>query len=100
MKRRTQILSFCIILVLVVTSCSTEAIRNIAGPGGSDGPGQVTEVNPVDINKGGFDFMEKMQGHWVGNNLVINQEYPFFAWDYRPISASHTFGIHEGGSWG
>ena len=91
-------------VALALFSCSVDDVRNIAGTTdpidqGPD-PGQVTAVNPVDITADGFDFMEKMQGHWVGDNLVINQDYPFFAWDYRPISPSHTFGIHEGGSAG
>ncbi|OIQ18109.1 MAG: hypothetical protein BM557_07790 [Flavobacterium sp. MedPE-SWcel] len=104
MKRTIQFLSFSALLSLLIIGCSTDDVRNIAReteivPDGQI-PGQVTEVVPVDINVDGFDFMEKMQGHWVGNNLVINQEYPFFAWDYRAISPSHTFGIHEGGSAG
>lgn len=91
------------LLSILIISCSTDDIRNIAAPSGSTptpNPIGPTEVNPVDITADGFDFMEKMQGHWVGNNLVINQEYPWFAWDYRAISPSHTFGIHEGGSAG
>ncbi len=91
-------------LILCVGSCATEDLRNIAGGGAVDPtnpqPGEVTEVIPVDINTDGFDFLEKMQGHWVGDNLVIATEYPWFAWDYRAISSSHTFGIHEGGSAG
>ena len=101
MKKTMQILSFNTAVSLMLLGCSTEDIRNISGPGGVEveQPG-TTEVIPVDINSDGFDFMEKMQGHWVGNNLVINEEYPFFAWDYRAISPAHTFGIHEGGSAG
>ncbi len=87
---------------IVWVSCSTEEIRNIAGTNPTDptNPGTITEVNPVDITVDGFDFLEKMQGHWVGDNLVIATEYPWFGWDYRAISPSHTFGIHEGGSAG
>lgn len=103
MKKTIKILSFCTLLSILIISCSTDDIRNIAAPSGSTptpNPIGPTEVNPVDIIADGFDFMEKMQGHWVGNNLVINQEYPWFAWDYRAIAPSHTFGIHEGGSAG
>ncbi|MCT4629070.1 hypothetical protein [Winogradskyella sp.] len=103
MKKAIQFLSISVVLSLLIVACSTDDIRNIAGstdPVDPGVPGQVTEVNPVDITIDGFDFMEKMQGHWVGDNLVINQEYPFFAWDYRAISPSHIFGIHEGGSGG
>ncbi|MCT4665078.1 MAG: hypothetical protein N4A45_07585 [Flavobacteriales bacterium] len=58
------------------------------------------EVTPVDINKDGFEFLEKMQGHWVGKNKVVNLNYPWFGWDFRAISKSHLHGIHEGGSFG
>lgn len=92
-----------IAFALLIMSCSSDDIRNIAGTTDDpleEGPGQTTEVNPIDINQNGFDFMEKMQGHWVGTNFVINQDYPWFSWDYRAISPGHTFGIHEGGSAG
>lgn len=59
-----------------------------------------TEVNPVDINTDGFDFLEKMQGHWVGSNLVMTTDYTWFGWDFRAISPSHLHGIHEGGTQG
>ncbi|MGH1388048.1 hypothetical protein [Kordia sp.] len=103
MNTTIKILSFCAFLSILMISCSTDDIRNIAAPSGSTptpNPTVPTAVIPVDITTDGFDFMEKMQGHWVGDNLVINQEYPWFAWDYRAISPSHTFGIHEGGSMG
>lgn len=102
MNKTIQILSFCTLLSILILSCTTDDIRNIAGPNETTNPNPLgpTAVNPVDITTDGFDFMEKMQGHWVGTNLVTNQEYPFFAWDYRAISSSHTFGIHEGGSAG
>lgn len=57
-------------------------------------------VNPSDINDKGFDFLDKMQGHWVGMNRVIVTDYPWFGWDFRAISSSHIFGIHEGGTLG
>lgn len=89
---------------ILFSSCSTDDLRNLGGEtssGPNTGtPGQVTEVNPVNINIDGFDFMEKMQGQFVGTNLVINQDYPYFSWDYRAISPSHTVGFFEGGSQG
>lgn len=73
-----------------------EEPRNIAlDPNAPSG-----EVIPFDINQDGFDLLENMQGHWVGTNKVISTEYDWFAFDYRPISPSHIFGIHEGGSLG
>ncbi|PCE64793.1 hypothetical protein [Sediminicola luteus] len=92
---------FLVIFLITLTSCSTDDIRNIAGSSEpKPQPGQPTAVEPVDINSKGFELMQKMQGHWVGRNLVIATDYTWFGWDYRPISASHTFGIHEGGSAG
>ena len=91
--------------IAVNTSCEDD-IRNIAGesaintiPDGTTNP-YSSEVNPVDINIDGFDFLDKMKGHWVGNNLVISDIFEWFAWDYRPISESHIHGIFEGGSMG
>lgn len=105
MKKVFQNICLLSLVTLLIVACETDDIRNIADTSGNiptdpTNPGQTTEVNPVDITAEGYDFMEKMQGHFVGNNLVINQEYPFFAWDYRAISPAHTFGIHEGGSAG
>jgi hypothetical protein len=57
-------------------------------------------IKPWDINNSGFEFLEKIQGHWVGKNRVIADDYDWFAWDYRPISSSHVHGMFEGGSMG
>jgi len=59
-----------------------------------------SEVLPVDINVEGFDFLEQMQGHWVGMNRVIATDYDWFTFDYRAISPSHIHGIYEGGTVG
>ena len=89
-------------LCLAVFSCSTDDIRNIAGStGGTDpNPPLSTEVNPIDINIDGFDFLEKMQGHWTGTNRVIADDYDWFAFDYRANSPSSVHGIFDGGSMG
>lgn len=81
-------------------SCE-DGIRDITG-GNMNGPNptRVTEVIPTDITIDGFDFLEKMQGHWTGINRVIATDYPWFAFDYRAISSSHIHGIHEGGTQG
>lgn len=63
-------------------------------------PTATTVITPTDINIKGFDFLEKMQGHWVGKNRVIADNYNWFAFDYRAISPSHVHGIFEGGSMG
>ncbi len=79
-------------------SCE-EGIRDITGGASSDNsPSPNTAVIPSDINIDGFDFLDKMQGHWVGRNLVIADDYPWFAFDYRAISPSHIHGIHENGT--
>lgn len=98
MKKRHFLLRTLFVLFLI--GCE-DNVRDITGGTNPTPPtNPVTEVNPVDITIDGFDFLEKMQGHWVGTNKVIADEYPWFAWDYRAISKSHIHGIHEGGSLG
>lgn len=101
--KKLQTIFLGIFCSLFLMSCE-DGVRDITGGSGTTptNPGTpgVTEVNPVDINQDGFDFMGKMQGHWVGNNRVIADDYAWFAWDYRAISPSHTHGIHEGGTLG
>ncbi|MDC1162328.1 hypothetical protein OAT18_02680 [Tenacibaculum sp.] len=99
MKKQFIILG--LLLSFSLTSCE-DGIRDITGGTTRPNPQPIptTEVVPIDINIDGFDFLEKMQGHWVGTNRVIANDYPWFAWDYRAISKSHIHGIHEGGSLG
>lgn len=85
---------------ILLFRCEKE-VRNIAG--GGDGitptPNPIV-ITPVNINEKGFDFLEKMQGHWIGQNRVIADDYDWFAFDYRAISPSHIHGIFEGGTMG
>lgn len=60
----------------------------------------VVQVVPVDVNKEGFDLLENMSGHWIGQNKVLSWEFDWFAFDFRPISSSHVLGIYEGGTMG
>lgn len=83
-----------------IVSCSTDEIRNIAGENSGTNPTTPAEVNPVNINVDGFDLLEKLQGHWIGTNRVIADDYDWFAFDYRAISPSHIHGMYEGGSGG
>jgi hypothetical protein len=85
-----------ILCILFFISCDNN-LRDLTG---IKAPITSTNVIPVDINIDGFDFLEKMQGHWVGTNRVIADDYLWFGWDYRAISKSHIHGIHEGGSMG
>lgn len=95
-----KIILLLFVLMLGLQSCDDE-IRNIApNTGTTTPPATSAEVNPVNINNEGFDFLENMQGHWVGTNRVIADDYEWFAFDYRAISPSHTFGIFEGGTLG
>lgn len=86
-----------IALTLLIFSNCDNGLRNISGV---TEPTTSADVTPVDINIDGFDFLNKMQGHWIGTNRVISDDYPWFGWDYRAISKSHIHGIHEGGSMG
>lgn len=92
-----------ITLLVALTGCEKE-IRNIAEPADvvdpNTGTTYSTDVVPFDINVDGFELLEKMQGHWVGENTVIADEYPWFAFDYRAISPSQIHGIFEGGTMG
>ncbi|CAM1352981.1 hypothetical protein [Tenacibaculum halocynthiae] len=98
MKKRHIL--FGILITLSLTNCE-DGIRDITGGGtATPNPDPLTEVIPTNINTDGFDFLEKIQGHWVGSNRVIADDYPWFGWDYRAISKSHIHGIHEGGSLG
>mgnify|MGYP000188630611 CR=1 FL=1 len=96
---KKQFILFGLLLSLSLISCE-ENIRDITSGGTTPLPEPTTEVLPIDINIDGFDFLNKMQGHWVGSNRVIADDYPWFGWDYRAISKSHIHGIHEGGSLG
>ncbi len=95
-----------ILTVLFLVACEKE-LRDITG-GTTTTTTTETEttttlssnVIPLDITQDGFDFLTKMQGHWVGTNRVIATDYPWFGWDFRAISPSHIHGIHEGGTLG
>ncbi|MCL3782679.1 hypothetical protein EMN47_20020 [Prolixibacteraceae bacterium JC049] len=57
-------------------------------------------VIPVNIEKKGFEFMEKMPGHWVGSIDLLGQHMEWFAFDFRAINTSQVHGLFEGGSMG
>lgn len=102
-KRITRSIGLLLIALISLSGCEKE-IRNIAEPSEvvdpTTGTTYSTEVVPVDINVDGFDLLDKMQGHWVGENTVIADEFPWFAFDYRAISPSQIHGIFEGGTIG
>ncbi|OHX64400.1 hypothetical protein [Flammeovirga pacifica] len=60
----------------------------------------VPDIKAVDINNNGFEFLEKMQGHWVGKIFLLGQDIPWFAFDFRAINSSQIHGLFEGGSMG
>ncbi len=87
-------------MLIFFTACEKE-IRNIAEVNTTTNPVTTSgEVIPVNINEKGFEFLEKMQGHWVGVNRVIADDFDWFAFDYRAISPSQIHGIFEGGTMG
>jgi len=57
-------------------------------------------ITPVDINKQGFELLEKTQGHWVGTMNLMGQKFDWMAFDFRAIAPSHVHGIFEGGTIG
>ena len=58
------------------------------------------EIVPVDINEEGFELFSLMPGHWIGKMQILGLKLDWFAFDYRPISASHVHGIYEAGTQG
>lgn len=46
----------------------------------------------------GFDLLNNINGHWVGSNQTSFGFYDWFAFDFRPISSSHSHSIYEGGT--
>lgn len=90
-----------ITLIAVLASCDDDVrnIANITTPPPPTGPVDI-EIKPTDINEKGFEFLEKMQGHWVGQNRVIADDFDWFAFDYRANAPSQIHGIMEGGTMG
>jgi hypothetical protein len=101
---KMKIIAYVSLVCLFLASCNKQEVRNIADVSNPKPdpviPPTKSEVNPVDINNKGFDFMEKMQGHWIGVNRVIADDYDWFAFDYRAISSNQIHGIFEGGTFG
>ncbi len=44
----------------------------------------------------GFELLDDIKGHWVGTNETAFGNFDWFAFDFRPISASHVHSIYEG----
>ncbi|MBB3696789.1 hypothetical protein KMW28_22890 [Flammeovirga yaeyamensis] len=61
---------------------------------------EAPNLQPIDIDKNGFEFLEKMQGHWVGKIHLLGRDIPWFAFDFRAINSSQIHGLFEGGSMG
>lgn len=53
---------------------------------------------PNDNSILGYQLLSDLNGHWVGTNQTSFGFYEWFAFDFRPISASHTHSIYEGGT--
>ncbi|WP_281613402.1 hypothetical protein [Flammeovirga sp. SubArs3] len=58
------------------------------------------DLQAINIDVEGFDFLEKMQGHWVGKIHLLGRDIPWFAFDFRAINSSQVHGLFEGGSMG
>jgi len=46
----------------------------------------------------GYGLLSDLSGHWVGTNETAYGFFDWFAFDFRPISASHVHSIYEGGT--
>jgi len=51
---------------------------------------------PTPTNIEGYQLLTDLTGHWVGTNETAFGNYDWFAFDFRPISASHIHSIYEG----
>jgi hypothetical protein len=56
----------------------------------------MNNTDNVDIK--GYELLTDLSGHWVGDNLTAFGYFDWFAFDFRPISASHLHSIYEGGT--
>lgn len=100
MKRLKKLVVLFAISILM-NSCVPEDVRNITGVLEPEPELQVEiDIKPVNINETGFDFLEKIQGHWIGTNRIIADDFDWFSFDFRAISSSHVHSIFEGGSMG
>jgi hypothetical protein len=57
-------------------------------------------LQAINIENEGFEFLDKIQGHWVGKMFLLGQNIPWFAFDFRAINTSQVHGLFEGGSMG
>ncbi len=73
---------FCALLLTFLTGCK------------KDEP--ITQPDEFGIQ--GFQLLTDLTGHWVGTNETAFGNFDWFAFDFRPISASHVHSIYEGGS--
>ncbi len=92
---KTTLITTAILLITLV-SCKKDVIEEkppVITP-------ETNRVVPVDITIEGFDFLDKMQGHWVGSNKIMADDWDWFTFDYRAIESSIVHGIFEGGSMG
>lgn len=58
------------------------------------------EIEALDISNSGFELLERLQGHWIGDMTVMGQDFSWFSWDYRAIAPAHVHAIFEGGTMG
>lgn len=85
---------------MALGSLALLACKENVSPESPQNPSPMSEVQPININVQGLEFLGRMQGQWVGQNRVLAWDWPWFAFDYRAVSESHVFGIFEGGSMG
>lgn len=53
-------------------------------------------LSSVDLDP--YEILNDINGHWVGTNQTAYRFFDWFAFDFRPISASHSHSISEGGT--
>jgi len=55
-------------------------------------------TTPTTDDLKGYQLLTDLKGHWVGSNETAFGFFDWFAFDFRPISASHLHSIYEGGT--
>lgn len=93
MKLKIKTLFFILLTALALTIFSFKNHSN-------NGYEPISKISVVDIEKEGFDLLNKLQGQWLGINSVAGINYNWFAWDLRPISNSQLHSMFEAGSMG
>ena len=100
------IYAICILSIITILGfgCEQEP-RNIVGTVDPEPIEPIDiEITPTNINDMGFEFLAKMEGHWVGTNRVITDDYSWFAFDLKAMGIpmfvdTSMYAYHKNKDW-